>query len=52
MKSCPNCGFENSDDSKFCISCGGGLCEVKVPEAAPTAAEKTPVENDHTEDCL
>lgn len=52
MKSCPNCGFENSDDSKFCISCGGGLSEVKVPEAAPMASEKTPVENDHTEDCL
>lgn len=54
MKSCPNCGFENSDDAKFCISCGGGLSETEELEASetgPIATEEAPFENDHVEDC-
>ncbi len=27
MKKCPKCGFENNDDTKFCINCGRDLTQ-------------------------
>lgn len=38
---CPNCSTENTDDAKFCMSCGGGLAAVDVAAPSPPAAETT-----------
>ena len=46
---CPNCGFDNFDDSRFCEACGTPLtagepeAEQEAPAAAiPEAAEEQP----------
>lgn len=34
MRQCPNCGFENKDNAKFCMECGENM-EVLSPPPAP-----------------
>lgn len=39
MKKCPNCNFENQDDSQFCQNCGAPL-PMTVPQGQPQPPQK------------
>lgn len=36
-QTCPNCGYENGTEAKFCYRCGTRLAAVGMPAAAPGA---------------
>lgn len=43
MKKCPNCGFENADNAKFCNECGAGIENIpSVTIPSSTETENTP----------
>ena len=45
MRKCSNCGFDNEDNSKFCVGCGAVLPEAVAPVAPPvTPAPQVKVE--------
>ncbi len=41
MKFCPNCGQQNQDDARFCVSCGSKMEVTQAPEAEPVNTEST-----------
>ena len=41
---CPNCGFKNEDDARFCNECGAPLTAPSVPEQPPVEEEKVIIE--------
>ena len=40
MKTCPECGFQNPDDSQRCAECDAELPELSAPEPALADREK------------
>ena len=45
MKFCPNCGQQNQDDARFCVSCGSKMEVTQAPEAEPVKTESTAAVN-------
>ena len=45
MKFCPNCGQQNQDDARFCVSCGSKMEVTQAPEAEPVNTESTAAVN-------
>ena len=45
MKFCPNCGQQNQDDARFCVSCGSKMEVTQAPEAEPVKKESTAAVN-------
>ena len=41
MKFCPNCGQQNQDDARFCVSCGSKMEVTQAPETEPVNTEST-----------
>jgi len=39
---CPKCGFENSDNSKFCINCAGSLSVSSSSKICPNCRSENP----------
>ena len=34
MKKCPDCGFENPNDSRFCVKCGAKFSDMELEKNA------------------
>ena len=45
MKFCPNCGQQNQDDARFCVSCGSKMEVTQATEAEPVNTESTAAVN-------
>ena len=51
MKKCPACSFENSDDTKFCNSCGRQIPISDVLIKCPKCGKPNPTGADFCGDC-